>query len=223
MPFPLIDISRLSKEYTTASKSLEVLNDLTLTVLPGDFLAIMGPSGSGKSTLLNILGCLDRLTQGTYILDGKDISCESDDVLSTIRSGIFGFVFQNFNLIPNMSVYDNVSMPFLYSRNGKNEVHQKSVKAIENVGLLKRIHHKPGELSGGEMQRVAIARALVNDPKIILADEPTGNLDSATGTAIMGIIKKLNQNGTTIILVTHDVAIASWAQKLQTLKDGKFI
>lgn len=223
MPAPLIDITDLSKTYTAGSKSLEVLKGLTLSVNQGDFIAVMGPSGSGKSTLLNILGCLDRLTSGTYFLDGKNVSHASDNALSEIRSRIIGFVFQNFNLIPNMNVYDNVRMPFLYAKNSKEDIHQKTIKAIADVGLSKRIHHNPCELSGGEMQRVAIARALVKEPKIILADEPTGNLDSATGAAVMEIIRELNSKGTSIILVTHDSHIASWAKKLLTVKDGQFI
>ncbi len=223
MPGPLIDISNLSKTYTMGSKPLEVLKDLTLFVDQGDFVAIMGPSGSGKSTFLNILGCLDRLTSGTYVLDGVDVSHASDNGLSEIRSSIFGFVFQSFNLIHNLNVYDNVSMPFLYAKNSKEDILKKTLTAIEDVGLSERIHHNPYELSGGERQRVAIARALVNEPKIILADEPTGNLDSVTGSAIMEIIGKLNSRGTSIILVTHDKNIASWAKKLLILKDGKFI
>ncbi len=223
MPSPLIEISNLSKTYTMGPKSLDVLKGLTLSVNQGDFLAIMGPSGSGKSTLLNILGCLDRPTGGKYILDESDVSHASDDALSAIRSRIFGFVFQSFNLIYNLNVYDNVSMPFLYAKSSKTIIHEKTLKAIEDVGLSERIHHNPYELSGGEMQRVAIARALVNQPKIILADEPTGNLDSVTGAAIMEIIEKLNSSGTSIILVTHDKNIALTAQKILTLKDGKFI
>jgi putative ABC transport system ATP-binding protein len=205
------------------SKSLEVLKGLSLCVNQGDFLAIMGPSGSGKSTLLNILGCLDRLTAGTYLLNGVDVSHATDDKLSVIRSTVFGFVFQNFNLIHNLNVYDNVSMPFLYTKSSKNDIHSKTLNAIKDVGLAKRIHHNPQELSGGEMQRVAIARALVNRPKIIIADEPTGNLDSVTGSAIMKLIRELNHKGTTLILVTHDKNIASWSKNIQILKDGKFI
>jgi putative ABC transport system ATP-binding protein len=220
---PLIDISNLSKKYIMGTKSLDVLKGLKLSLNQGDFLAIMGPSGSGKSTLLNIVGCLDRLTAGTYILDGVDVSHASDDRLSVIRSSIFGFVFQNFNLIHNLNVYDNVSMPFLYTKNSKDDIFKRTVKAIEDVGLSKRIHHHPNELSGGEMQRVAIARALVNNPKIIIADEPTGNLDSVTGTGIMEIIRDLNRKGTSLILVTHDKNIASWSQGTLILKDGKFI
>lgn len=223
MPEPLIDIKNVSKTYTLGAKSLEVLKGLTLSVGRGDFIAVMGPSGSGKSTLLNIMGCLDRLSSGTYILDGIDVSNAPDDTLSEIRSSTIGFVFQKFNLIHNLNVYDNVSMPFLYSENSKEDIYAKTIKAIADVGLSKRIHHHPYALSGGEMQRVAIARALVNDPKLILADEPTGNLDSVNGAAIMEIIRELHCNGTSIILVTHDNQIASWAQNVLTLKDGRFI
>jgi putative ABC transport system ATP-binding protein len=220
---PLIDISNLSKEYTMGTRPLEVLKGLTLSLNQGEFLAIMGPSGSGKSTLLNIVGCLDRLTAGSYLLEGVDVSHASDDRLSVIRSTIFGFVFQNFNLIHNLNVFDNVSMPFLYTKNSKDDIFKRTVKAIEDVGLSKRIHHHPNELSGGEMQRVAIARALVNNPKIIIADEPTGNLDSVTGSGIMEVIRDLNRKGTSLILVTHDKSIASWTQNILILKDGKFI
>ena len=200
-----------------------MLDALTFSVHAGDFIAVMGPSGSGKSTLLNILGCLDRATAGTYLLEGIDISRASDDRLSEIRGRTFGFVFQSFHLIDNLNVYDNVTMPFLYAPAAPANIHKKTVQAIESVGLADRMQHHPHELSGGEMQRVAIARALVNQPKIILADEPTGNLDSATGTAIMKLLKNLNRNGTTLILVTHDHEIAAWAGRTMTLRDGQFI
>ncbi len=223
MPAPLIEISNLSKTYTLGNESLAVLKGVTFCVGQGDFLAVMGPSGSGKSTLLNILGCLDRPTSGSYSLNGVNISHASDNGLSEIRASVFGFVFQSFNLISNLNVYDNVSMPFLYAENSKKTVYEKTMRAIEDVGLSDRIHHNPDELSGGEMQRVAIARALVRHPKIILADEPTGNLDSGTGTAIMKLLKDLNNSGTSLILVTHDTQTASWAGKMMTLKDGKFV
>ena len=200
-----------------------MLDALTFSVHAGDFIAVMGPSGSGKSTLLNILGCLDRATAGTYLLEGIDISRASDDRLSEIRGRTFGFVFQSFHLIDNLNVYDNVTMPFLYAPAAPANIHKKTVQAIESVGLADRMQHHPHELSGGEMQRVAIARAIVNQPKIILADEPTGNLDSATGTTIMKLLKNLNRNGTTLILVTHDHEIAAWAGRTMTLRDGQFI
>ena len=219
----LIHMTNLSKTYAMGGRSLDVLDALTFSVHAGDFIAVMGPSGSGKSTLLNILGCLDRATAGTYLLEGIDISRASDDRLSEIRGRTFGFVFQSFHLIDNLNVYDNVTMPFLYAPAAPVNIHKKTVQAIESVGLADRMQHHPHELSGGEMQRVAIARALVNQPKIILADEPTGNLDSATGTAIMKLLKNLNRNGTTLILVTHDHEIAAWASRTMTLRDGKFI
>lgn len=222
-PAPLIDIRNLTKTYAMGGRSLDVLDALTFSVHSGDFIAVMGPSGSGKSTLLNILGCLDRATEGTYLLEGIDISRAADDRLSEIRSRTFGFVFQSFHLIRNLNVYDNVSMPFLYASAAPKNIHEKTVQAIESVGLAGRMQHHPHELSGGEMQRVAIARALVSQPKIILADEPTGNLDSATGTAIMKLLKNLNWNGTTLILVTHDHEIAAWAGLTMTLRDGQFI
>ena len=220
---PLIHITNLSKTYAMGGRSLDVLDSLTFSVHAGDFIAVMGPSGSGKSTLLNILGCLDRATAGTYLLEGIDISRASDDRLSEIRGRTFGFVFQSFHLIDNLNVYDNVTMPFLYAPAAPANIHKKTVQAIESVGLADRMQHHPHELSGGEMQRVAIARAIVNQPKIILADEPTGNLDSATGTAIMKLLKNLNRNGTTLILVTHDHEIAAWAGRTMTLRDGQFI
>jgi putative ABC transport system ATP-binding protein len=220
---PLIHITNLSKTYAMGGRSLDVLDALTFSVHAGDFIAVMGPSGSGKSTLLNILGCLDRATAGTYLLEGIDISRASDDRLSEIRGRTFGFVFQSFHLIDNLNVYDNVTMPFLYAPAAPANIHKKTVQAIESVGLADRMQHHPHELSGGEMQRVAIARAIVNQPKIILADEPTGNLDSATGTAIMKLLKNLNRNGTTLILVTHDHEIAAWAGRTMTLRDGQFI
>jgi putative ABC transport system ATP-binding protein len=227
MPMPasasLIHITNLSKTYAMGGRSLDVLDALTFSVHAGDFIAVMGPSGSGKSTLLNILGCLDRATAGTYLLEGIDISRASDDRLSEIRGRTFGFVFQSFHLIDNLNVYDNVTMPFLYAPAAPANIHKKTVQAIESVGLADRMQHHPHELSGGEMQRVAIARAIVNQPKIILADEPTGNLDSATGTAIMKLLKNLNRNGTTLILVTHDHEIAAWAGRTMTLRDGQFI
>ncbi|RJP84644.1 MAG: ABC transporter ATP-binding protein [Desulfobacteraceae bacterium] len=219
----MIEISDLTKSYTLGSQSVSVLKGLAIHVEMGDFIAVMGPSGSGKSTLLNIIGCLDQLDEGRYILDGMNVSHASDDTLSGIRSKMIGFVFQSFNLIHHMTVFDNVSMPFLYSKTGPDTIRKKTLAAIGDVGLSHRVRHKPVELSGGEMQRVAIARALVNDPKIIIADEPTGNLDSATGAMIMDMIERQNQKGTTIILVTHDPSIASRAGHTLMLQDGKFI
>ncbi|MDO9264696.1 MAG: ABC transporter ATP-binding protein [Desulfosalsimonadaceae bacterium] len=220
---PLIEITDLTKSYTLGSQSFTVLKGLSLHVEMGDFLAVMGPSGSGKSTLLNIIGCLDRLNEGRYVLGGMNVSHASDDALSGIRSRMIGFVFQSFNLIHHMTVYDNVGMPFLYAASDPETIRKKTLAAIEDVGLSHRIRHKPVELSGGEMQRVAIARALVNDPRLILADEPTGNLDSTTGAMIMDMIDRQNQKGTTIILVTHDPAVASRANHTVMLQDGKFI
>lgn len=220
---PLIDISGLTKSYTLGSQSFTVLKGVSLHVMMGDFLAIMGPSGSGKSTLLNIIGCLDRLNEGRYVLDGMNVSHATDDALSGIRSRMIGFVFQSFNLISHMTVFDNVSMPFLYTTAAPDIIREKAAAAIEDVGLAHRIRHKPLELSGGEQQRVAIARALVNDPKIILADEPTGNLDSTTGAMIMDIIGRQHRKGATIILVTHDPVIASRASHTRMLQDGQFI
>lgn len=220
---PLIDITDLTKSYILGTQRVEVLKGVSLRVEKGEFLAVMGPSGSGKSTLLNIIGCLDRLDQGRYVLDGADVSGISDDALSAIRSRMIGFVFQGFNLIFHMTVFDNVSMPFLYGAADPDVIRRKTLAAIDDVGLSHRIHHKPLALSGGEMQRAAIARALVNNPEILVADEPTGNLDSATGAMIMDLIGEQHRKGATILLVTHDPAVAQRAGRRMMLQDGQFI
>jgi len=219
----LVSLKDISKTYPLGQAFVPVLKNLDFHLNEGEFAAIMGPSGSGKSTLLNVMGCLDRPTSGTYHLDGEDVSKLSDGQLSAVRSVKIGFIFQQFNLIQHFSVQENVSMPFLYSHISPQLACKKSLQAIEKVGLSHRINHKPFELSGGEMQRVAIARVMATSPKLILADEPTGNLDSKTGERIMDLISELNNLGTTIVVVTHDLHVASRAHTIYTMKDGHFV
>jgi len=213
----LMDIRR---SYELPKITVEVLKGISLDVQNGDFIAIMGPSGSGKSTLLNIIGCLDRPTSGQYLLNSVDVSTKDDNELAEIRNRSIGFVFQSFNLLPRFSAWKNVELPLLYSGVEPKTRKSKAIKMLERMGLGERADHNPNELSGGEQQRVAIARALINDPVIILADEPTGNLDSKVGREIMGIFAELNHDGTTIILVTHELDIAAFAKRTITMRDG---
>jgi len=201
--------------------SLEVLRGVNLDVDKEDFIAVMGPSGSGKSTLLNIIGCLDRPTSGTYHFEGIDISTKTDNELADIRNKKIGFVFQTFNLLPRFSAFKNTELPFLYAGVSVAERKKRVSEMLEKVGMSLRAGHKPSELSGGEQQRIAIARALVMSPSVILADEPTGNLDSQAGAEILNIFKKLNREGVTIILVTHEIAVARQAKRIMTIKDGE--
>ena len=223
MNTPIVEASEIVKNYHKETTTIPVLRSVCLHMVKGEFLAVMGASGSGKSTLLNIIGCLDRPTTGSYLLDGVDVLKSSDDQLSRMRSRYLGFVFQTFNLIPNLTVFENVELPFLYHIINQNEISERVHTAIEQVGLSDRINHRPAELSGGEMQRVSIARALAIQPKLILADEPTGNLDSLNSRDIMLLFKRLHNQGGTIILVTHDPQVASYADSCVTISDGQII
>ena len=220
----LIQLNSLGKTYKNGDIEVQALTNVNLTICKGEFVAVMGASGSGKSTLMNILGCLDRPTDGTYLLEGIDIRSKSDDELSTIRNASVGFVFQSFNLIPRSTALKNVTLPMVYAKIPKIERRQRARILLRDVGLEDRIDHMPNELSGGEKQRVAIARALANDPPIILADEPTGNLDSYSSVEIMKIFATLNtQKQSTIIVVTHEQDIAEFADRILTFKDGVLI
>ncbi len=216
----LIEIKNLSKTYADEGVSTTALKDVSFTIEPADFVAIMGPSGSGKSTLLHILGFLDKHSEGTYFFQGRNISDYSDNELATIRNEKVGFIFQTFNLLAKTTVLENVKLPLLYSKVPEKEWDSLAREAIESVGMSHRLEHEPSELSGGERQRVAIARALINKPKLIFADEPTGNLDSKSGGVVMEIIRKLNDAGHTIILITHETYTAENAKRIIRLADG---
>ena len=213
-------LSEVTKIYHLGGETVHALAGLTLTIKPGEFTAIMGPSGSGKSTLMNILGCLDRPTSGSYMLDGQEVATLNDDQLATTRNKKIGFVFQSFNLLPRMSTLQNVALPMVYAGIGKKERIARAQQVLAMVGLEDRMNHQPNELSGGQRQRVAIARSLVNDPTIIMADEPTGNLDTKSGNEVMAIFSELNSQGRTIILVTHEPDIAEHAGRIVHVRDG---
>ncbi len=217
---PLITINDIGRKYVIGSEVIHALKSVSLTINKGEFVALMGPSGSGKSTLMNILGCLDTPTQGEYILNGINVSHMSDNELAEVRNSEIGFVFQTFNLLPRNSALDNVALPLIYAGINKENRTARAKKALENVGLANRIDHRPNELSGGQRQRVAVARALINDPSIILADEPTGNLDTKTSIEIMGLIEDIHAKGNTIILVTHEEDIAQHAHRIVRMRDG---
>ena len=219
----IITVDNINKTYKNGSLELQVLKNISFKVDRGEFLAIMGSSGSGKSTMMNILGCLDNQYEGRYILDGIDISKSSENELSEIRNKKIGFIFQSFNLLPRLTALENVELPLVYSSVPKEERHKRANELLEMVGLKDRTHHRPNELSGGQRQRVAIARALVNNPSIILADEPTGNLDSKSEAEIIEILQKLNKMGKTIVIVTHEPNIGEIAQRKIVFKDGEII
>ncbi len=217
---PLITINDIGRKYVIGSETIHALKSVSLSINKGEFVALMGPSGSGKSTLMNILGCLDTPTKGTYILNGIDVSHMSENDLAEVRNSEIGFVFQTFNLLPRNSALENVALPLVYAGISKSDRLDRAKKTLENVGLGNRVDHRPNELSGGQRQRVAVARALINDPSIILADEPTGNLDTKTSIEIMGLIEDIHDKGNTIILVTHEEDIALHAHRIVRMRDG---
>ena len=217
---PVIQLENITKSYFMGKTALPVLHGISLTIEKNEFVALMGPSGSGKSTLMNILGCLDTPTSGKYLNNGTDASAATDNELAHIRNKEIGFVFQSFNLLPRLTAFENVALPLIYAGMKKAEREKRTLEKIEAVGLTERMKHKPNELSGGQNQRVAFARALVNNPSIILADEPTGNLDSKTSKEIMELLVEIHRLGNTVILVTHEEDIAAYAHRLIRLKDG---
>jgi putative ABC transport system ATP-binding protein len=216
----IIRLDEIRKSYFMGSQAIPVLKGITLDIFRNEYVALMGPSGSGKSTLMNILGCLDSPTGGKYILNGKDVSKMPDDDLAEVRNTEIGFVFQQFNLLPRLSAAENVALPLIYGGVGKKERMERALEALNKVGLADRSHHKSNELSGGQIQRVAIARALVNNPSLLLADEPTGNLDSKTSIEVMEIFGKIRDAGNTVVLVTHEEDIAAYAHRVVRLRDG---
>lgn len=220
MANPLIKITNIKRDFVLGNEIVYVLKGIELEINKGEYVALMGPSGSGKSTLMNLLGCLDTPTSGTYILNGKDVSQMKDDELAEIRNKEIGFVFQTFNLLPRTTALDNVALPMIYAGFSKSERKARAEEVLTQVGLSDRMDHQPNQLSGGQRQRVAVARALVNNPSIILADEPTGNLDSKTSEEIMKLFGDIHKQGNTVILVTHEEEIASYAHRIIRLRDG---
>jgi putative ABC transport system ATP-binding protein len=223
MAEPLLELKDLSKIYHTGDVELHALDGVSLTIEEGEFVAIMGSSGSGKSTMMNIIGCLDRPTSGTYTLSGQHVSGMTKSELAEIRNQLIGFVFQQFNLLARTSASENVELPLVYAGMSSRERHKRAVTALERVGLGNRLDHHPNQLSGGQQQRVAIARALVNNPKVILADEPTGALDSKTSVEVMGLFQELWHTGITVVIVTHEPDIAEYAERVVVMRDGKVL
>lgn len=221
MSKPIIATQGLSKDYVMGDMVVHALRQASLTIEPGEFVAIMGPSGSGKSTFMNLIGCLDRPTAGTFILNGEDVSRMSDNQLADVRNRLIGFVFQQFNLLPRTTALKNVELPLLYS--SRKDKAGRAKRALERVGLGQRMTHRPNELSGGQQQRVAIARAIVNDPVLIFGDEPTGNLDSRTSEEIMALFQDLNRQGTTVVIVTHEEEIARHCKRIIRFRDGRVV
>jgi putative ABC transport system ATP-binding protein len=218
---PILRLLNVGKVYGTGSVEVEALHGVSMDVTAGEYVAIMGPSGSGKSTLMHILGCLDVPTTGSYDLAGEDVSTMSEDALAVVRNRQIGFVFQQFNLLPALTAWRNVELPLCYSGVGRAERKERAITALERVGLGDRVDHRPGELSGGQQQRVAVARALVTDPALILADEPTGNLDSHSSSDVLGLFAELHEQGRTIVLITHEKEVAESAQRIVRILDGQ--
>lgn len=219
----LIEIQDVFKIYPSAEDEVKALRGINITVGKGEFVAVVGSSGSGKSTMMNILGCLDVPTSGSYLLDGQDVSHFTDDELSEIRNKKIGFIFQGFHLIPGLSALENVELPLLYRGVSRHERREAAVEALTRMGLETRLHHRPNQMSGGQQQRVAIARAIVGKPPIILADEPTGNLDQKTGAEVMSLLEELHLEGKTIVLITHDQKVAACAQRIIEISDGQAV
>lgn len=217
--FPVVEVSNVRKSYLLGDMEVPVLSNITLRIEKGEFLAIVGPSGSGKSTLMNLIGCLDRPTEGQVLIKGRDMSVMSDEELARLRGLEIGFVFQTFNLVPRLTAFENVLLP-TFANSRSIDPQKRAKELLSLMGLQDRMHHRPGELSGGQSQRVSIARALINDPSILLADEPTGNLDSKTGSEILRIFMDLNSEGRTVVIVTHDPEIAKYADRVVLVKDG---
>ncbi len=221
MGTPIIDLAEVTRTYDLGRVQVHALAGASLRVEEGEFVAILGPSGSGKSTLMNILGCLDRPTSGRYMLDGRSVAELDDDGLAAVRSRTIGFVFQSYNLLPRTSAIENVATPLLYQGIGRRERMARARAALERMGLGDRVEHEPQELSGGQQQRVAIARALVTEPRLLLADEPTGNLDTASGAEVLGVLHELHASGVTIVLITHDADVAASADREVRVRDGR--
>ena len=219
----IVELDRVGRVYSSGRLQVAALSDVSLAVERGEFVAIVGPSGSGKSTLMHIIGCLDRPTSGSYRLTGRPVEGLDDDQLAAVRNRFIGFVFQSFNLLPRTSAVDNVATPLLYQGLSRRQRQDRAAAALERLGLRDRVEHEPSELSGGEQQRVAIARALVTEPSMILADEPTGNLDSAAGAEVMSLLHSLHKEGRTIVLITHDSAVAAQAERQIHLRDGRLV